>query len=383
MKVLLDNFKSSEIQNSVNFKYCCIKPSFNLSFKGDEFVKNQDSFSYLKKAYGDLINECSTPKHYYSELDEIEALGKRSKRIIELNEQYNLLNELLNNSKAADYSEDERILANFLVAMSDLKDNKGFSRIAGYDSIKEKLTSEFVLKTIAKAKTSQNTDVPNAFLFFGPTGCGKTTFAQALAEQALCEADRVDIEAKSPGEVFQEIKDKAKKAKRNYEDSGKDKKRTILVVNEVDAIANKYSPVVNEFVEFMKDCAEKYKCTLFLTTNYPLDVDERILSKNITPTKVALAPADCPTTKAILEHRLKTMKKVMPELDSIAAALFSNPDKLYSNANIVSIINKTQKNIENPTTQDYIRTTKNDVAPSISRKSLARFNEEKKTLNAE
>src|SRR5699024_7380351 len=159
-----------------------------------------------------------------------------------LTSQYAELNEILNNSDVKNLEKDERNLLNYLIGLQNIGKNKGFNRIVGYDNVKDMLTSEFIVKTMAKARTSQKTDVPNAFLFFGPRGCSKTTFALALAEQTLSFVDTVDLTNLSDKEAMCTILDKAQTARQYYIKSGDEKKRTILIVNEFDSIANKYSP---------------------------------------------------------------------------------------------------------------------------------------------
>ena len=68
------------------------------------------------------------------------------------------------------------------------------------------------------------------------------------------------------------------------------------------------------------------------------------------------------------------------DIDSFINALFSNPDLLYSNANIAAIIDKVVKSTEFPTVDDYILVARDQVVPSISRKKLERFEKEKSIL---
>lgn len=66
-------------------------------------------------------------------------------------------------------------------------DQKGFSQIGGYNDIKNKLQILFIDKLDdEKAGKYLVEPIPNAIMFFGPTGCGKTTFANALAQEADC-----------------------------------------------------------------------------------------------------------------------------------------------------------------------------------------------------
>ena len=67
-------------------------------------------------------------------------------------------------------------------------------------------------------------------------------------------------------------------------------------------------------------------------------------------------------------------------LTHLSVHFFSNPDLLYSNANIATIIDKVVKSTEFPTVDDYILVAREQVVPSISRKKLERFEKEKSIL---
>lgn len=343
--------------NPINFQAskCLVKHFYRngaISFQGDRFEKQKQKTLTLDEVYNNLMarQKRQAENKYVTNAQRIDL----AKQISCLTSQYAELNEILNNSDVKNLEKDERNLLNYLIGLQNMSKNKGFNRIVGYDNVKDMLTSEFIVKTMAKARTSQKTDVPNAFLFFGPTGCGKTTFAHALAEQTLSFVDTVDLANLSEEEAMCAILDKAQTARQNYINSGDEKKRTILIVNEFDSIANKYSPVVNELVDFMQNCADEYKCTLFLTSNYPLDIDPRILDSKITPKKFAIPPADYSVAKGIAEKRLEMYGRKINGIDSFVSVLFSNPDLLYSNANIATIIDKVVKSTEFPTVDDYI-----------------------------
>lgn len=369
--------------NSINFQASRYPVKYfyrnsTVNFRGDRFEKQKQEMRTLDEAYNNLMarQKREAENKGVTNAQRIDL----AKQISCLTSQYAQLNEILNNSDVKNLEKDERNLLNYLIGLQNMSKNKGFNRIVGYDNVKDKLTSEFIIKTMAKARTSQKTDVPDAFLFFGPTGCGKTTFAHALAEQTLSFVDTVDLANLSEEEALCTILDKAQIARQNYINSGDEKKRTILIVNEFDSIANKYSPVVNELVDFMQNCADEYKCTLFSTSNHPLDIDPRILESKITPKKFAIPPADYSVAKGIAEQRLEIYGRKVNGIDSFVRVLFSNPDLLYSNANIATIIDKVEKNTEFPTVDDYILVAREQVVPSISRKKLERFEKEKSAL---
>lgn len=361
-------------------------PVFNqkLSFKGDSFESLNDAEKLLKSfknKYEKFLKENSVPKKYESALDEMHDRERQNRELRELRDECRIINETLSKSTGNEYMVNAKIVAKFLSEMDKIGQNKGFNRISGYTDVKNKLKNEFIFDSILKDRTSEKSNVPNAVLFYGPAGNGKTTFAQALAEQSLSEIFTVNTAEMEKDVAMDLIENYAKQAIKSYENS-QGQKRTIIVINEAEQLTRTGSPVLDRFKKLAKNCANKYKCTLFLTTNHPLKTDKAILSKEITPFKVGLEPPDKITAKEIIDKKLNTLNKYPEDgTQKIVDELFKNPEKRYSNGNIVKIVEKGLYDFDTPTTQDYLEIIKNeDIPPSISYKRVQKFNEEKEIL---
>lgn len=345
-----------------------------LSFGNDSFEKNDNAFEKtddIRKKY-EKINEERRKKVYDSSLESQEELMRENERTLR---EYKTINEILDKSDKQNYSKDVDIISKFLDAMDNLEKNKGFNRISGYEEIKEKLKEEFILSAIMKDRTSKSADVPNIVLFYGPSNNGKTTFAQALAEQSLS-----NIVTVSGGEddAMELIKDYAEESLKNYNEST-DKKRTIIVVNEAELLANECSFDIEEFKNFIKDCSSKYKCTLFLTSNTPLFIDKDILAQ--TNFKVPVGTADKKTCKEIIVDKFNTVN-IKPEgnIDNLVNAFFVNPEKFYANGDIVNILRLTLQDKPNATISDFIKILKKYEKTTISVENINNFEEDKKAL---
>ena len=345
-----------------------------LSFGNDSFEKNDNTFdetAKLRKRY-EQINQERMKKVYDSSLESQEELMRENERTLR---EYKKINEILDKSDKQNYSKDFDVISKFLDAMDNIEKNKGFNRISGYEEIKEKLKEEFILSTIMKDRTSQGADVPNIVLFYGPSNNGKTTFAQALAEQSLS-----NIVTVSGGEddAMELIKDYAEESLKNYNEST-DKKRTIIVVNEAELLANECSFDIEKFKNFIKDCSSKYKCTLFLTSNTPLFIDNDILAQ--TNFKVPVGTADRKTCKEIIVDNFNTLN-IKPEgnIDNLVNAFFVNPEKFYANGDIVNILRSTLQDKPNATISDFIKTLKKYEKTTISVEDINNFEEDKKAL---
>lgn len=76
-------------------------------------------------------------------------------------------------------------------AIEDLKNPKGFAQIAGYGEQKNVLMTRAGID-IALERNRKPAEVPNGIFFFGPKGCGKTTFADAFAKQLDCRLVKIE-----------------------------------------------------------------------------------------------------------------------------------------------------------------------------------------------
>ncbi len=303
--------------------------------------------------------------------------------IRELNKDYEALNSILDKTSSINYSQDALIISKFIEQMSRLSKDKGFNKIAGYDDIKNYLYNEFVLKVMAKEKTSQGANVPNAFLFYGPTGCGKTLFAKALAQQTLSNVISVESSAgNSEEETFDTIIKYAQEAKENYENNDK-KQRTIIILNEAEFLLYEDSPVLDKFREFLQNCAKDYKCTMFLTSNYPLDIDKSILSNEITPYKLYVREPNRDDAEKIIEKRLETLQRKPIDTQKLLDKLFENSNEIYSNAQIENIIDNAVLINKEPELNDYIRGIQVfGIIPSIKKDDIERYQEVREQLNS-
>ena len=238
------------------------------------------------------------------------------------------------------------------------------------------------MKIVALANYKLKNDIPNAILFYGPTGCGKTLFANAAAEQCLFNVHIIHPKATdSYQEVFDEIINTAKEIENDYYHGNK--RRGAIIINEAEWLLDKDSPILEEFKEFAKSCSQQYYCTLFLTTNSPSVIDKSILSKDITPFKIAIPQADRETAKAIIDNTIKILDRDEVDSDKMVDLLFKESDKYYTNAQIRQWIDFTSMYSENPSLEDYLSTFEVlNMTPALRQKDIDEFNNEKSYLNS-
>lgn len=223
--------------------------------------------------------------------------------------------------------------------MRELKPRgNGFADVAGMDDLKKQLQNDIikVLKNPEKAKKF-GIHIPNGILFYGPPGCGKTFFAEKLAEEIGCHYMYVKCsDVASPyihggqgkiAKLFEEARSNAP---------------TLLVLDEVEAMIRDRSAQttpseageVNEFLAQLNNCGED-GVTVVGATNLPKLIDKAALRSGRLERHYEIPQPDFETRKKLFEISL-AKRATAPDIDyEKLAALTEN----YSCADINEIIN--------------------------------------------
>ena len=401
MKILFTNmFNYVGCVNKKNLQtqLCTIsRPSF-----GDTFERNKtDNVDHLKKIFEiqnnkfakllDEINSISPSNDIDCDID---TRNELLARLASIKNEFELINNLLSKSSGENKYIDAQIAYKFLFGRQNMAADKGFNRIAGYEHVVNALKDKFSVNIMLGNRLSTadiNDKVPNVIFFYGPTGTGKTTFAKALAEDSLSNIIDLNLsEANCDNERIELIKDALLKSSINYENTKNDGgQRTIILINEADSLIKKANPnfsnyeeqkvVVDKFINLLKDCSEKYKATFFITTNNPLRVDNRILDNKITPFKVPLGPCTKEEAKLILNNKLKYFN-VSLDTDKIVEKLFENPQKVYSNSNLTTMIENAVKNDACDEDSILYAIESGKVIPSIQARDIKIFNDARQSF---
>lgn len=172
----------------------------------------------------------------------------------------------------------------------------GLGKIAGYEDIKDVLQREFISK-IKKEKNCEKVDIPSAFFFFGPKGNGKTTSTLAIAEETKCKIEKIRYNSfEKQEDFFENIVNKAKAVEENFKRNG----RYIFFMDEFTSFLNTENKLYSKFIDFLKDCSQKFHCTFFGTTNFLGRAGEEI--KSIKPVFVSYDPPSKINMMKILKY---------------------------------------------------------------------------------
>lgn len=243
-------------------------------------------------------------------------------------------------------------------------------RIAGYEDVKDEISRTFVGPLTASMK-DPTVKVPPAVMLYGATGCGKTTFLEAIRNQSKDHAQVIDLstELSAESKSFKRQLDAyLAQAAKTYQNTGK---RTIFLLNEAEQYfcmnkedidnsgmfldesdmrkIEEYGSTsdstmnVNNFkstfdyisklptTEDPRGCAS----TIFITSNYPHLIHRDLLSRDGRYGKlmsIAVKPASDNNLRAVIKHYfrlysdlLETIKMVSKK-DNYADLIKSLPD---------------------------------------------------------
>ncbi len=266
----------------------------------------------IKRAICDAINslsqleldvfQCYYELYYLPLFPSVDWLNMQShKAIYEIGDLQKTLEKLHQHMRSGVYMQGHRVI----------KDDRvmgGFEDIAGMEELKSQLKSDIidVLKEPERAN-ALGISLPNGILLYGPPGCGKTFFAEKLAEEAGCNFIQVncsDIASTYIHGTQELIAEKFKEAE--------EKKPTIIFFDEIDAMIPKrnalgsehYKNETNEFLTQLNNCGKRGIIAIG-ATNRPQDVDEAALRSGRLEIKVYLPAPDGVTRMMIMMKKLQ------------------------------------------------------------------------------
>ena len=160
------------------------------------------------------------------------------------------------------------------------KKGRGFSDIAGMDGLKQMVTEGFINVLRHPERAEAYGIKPPAMLFYGPAGCGKTFFAEKVAEELGIHFMKIvpdDLACTWVHGTQQKIGELFRKAEK--------KAPTLLFFDEFDAMVPRrsgtennqhYDNEVNEFLCMLNNASERGVYVL-AATNHPERIDKAVL----------------------------------------------------------------------------------------------------------
>ena len=277
--------------------------------------------------------------------------------------------------------------------------DKGWNRIAGYDVLKTQMEEAFINK-LAAEKAGYEVNMPNGILLYGQHGTGKTRFAEAFAQQAGCNFVEINT-MQDNDDILDDVQSELKKSKKSYAMGEVPRTRTIILLDDFNAIAHlndsEKRELENKGIDFedtsvgqladaLRDSASKYKATIFMTTNHPRKIDSELLSSQLIPYQIFLGPPNPYDAAQIFKYHVNDFTNQDIDYNKlgneVAKAILN--DEAYSAQGIVNIVDYAKEKAKGAelTEADLIQAIEH-VKPDITPKTFNAFLDDMSELLAE
>jgi transitional endoplasmic reticulum ATPase len=180
--------------------------------------------------------------------------------------------------------------------LKSVKNGEGFKSIAGMQELKDTIKLDVIDALNEKEKYAEyGLTIPNGMLLYGPPGCGKTFFAEKMAEEIGFKFYQIkpsDIQSKWVNASQENIKNLFDEARKNAP--------SIIFIDELDALVpnrdnssvnHMNTSAVNEFLAQMNNSGDD-GVFIIGATNRPNSIDPAILRAGRLDKHVYLPPPD-------------------------------------------------------------------------------------------
>ena len=180
--------------------------------------------------------------------------------------------------------------------LKSVKKGEGFKSIAGMQGLKDTIKLDVIDALNEKEKYAEyGLTIPNGMLLYGPPGCGKTFFAEKMAEEIgfnFYQIKPSDIQSKWVNASQENIKNLFEEARKNAP--------SIIFIDELDALVpnrdnssvnHMNTSAVNEFLAQMNNSGDD-GVFIIGATNRPNSIDPAILRAGRLDKHIYLPPPD-------------------------------------------------------------------------------------------
>jgi transitional endoplasmic reticulum ATPase len=199
--------------------------------------------------------------------------------------------------------------ANQSQTLKSVKKGEGFKSIAGMQELKDTIKLDIIDALNEKEKYAEyGLTIPNGMLLYGPPGCGKTFFAEKMAEEIgfnFYQIKPSDIQSKWVNASQENIKNLFEEARKNAP--------SVIFIDELDALVpnrdnssvnHMNTSAVNEFLAQMNNSGDD-GVFIIGATNRPNSIDPAILRAGRLDKHIYLPPPDFEARKLMFKLYLE------------------------------------------------------------------------------
>jgi len=252
---------------------------------------------------------------------------------------------------------------------------KGFSGVAGMNTLKELLYNEIILPLQQKDLFDKyRITLPNGILFYGPPGCGKTFLAKKLSEEI--SYNFIDVKPSDLASIY--VHGSQEKIGKLFQ-KAREKAPSIVFIDEIDAVIPKrtesvshhYSAEVNEFLSQLSECGRD-SVIILGTTNRIDHIDPAALRTGRFDKIIYIPPPDYEARIALFNMFLEER----PISSDIQSDVLSRMTECYVASDIASIVNqaaRTALKSKSEINQDTLVGIIKSMKPSVSKELIAEY----------
>ena len=257
--------------------------------------------------------------------------------------------------------------------LKEIKKGQGFSAIAGMQELKDTIQLDVIDALNEKERYAEyGLTIPNGMLLYGPPGCGKTFFAERMAEEIgfnFYQIKPSDIQSKFVNASQENIK--------NLFDEARENAPSIIFIDELDAMVpnrndsnvnHMNTSAVNEFLAQMNNCGDD-GVFIIGATNRPNSIDPAILRAGRLDKVIYLPPPDF----SARELMFKLYLEKRPREVGLDYSVFSKATENYVSSDIKFLCDEASRKAlktKSRISKEILLETINSNRPSISLKEL-------------
>ena len=257
--------------------------------------------------------------------------------------------------------------------LKEIKKGQGFSAIAGMQELKDIIRLDVIDALNDKERYAEyGLTIPNGMMLYGPPGCGKTFFAERMAEEIgfnFYQIKPSDIQSKFVNQSQENIK--------NLFDEARENAPSIIFIDELDALVpnrdnssvnHMNTSAVNEFLAQMNNCGDD-GVFIIGATNRPNSIDPAILRAGRLDKVIYLPPPDFEARELMFKLYLEKRPREIGLDYSVLAKATEN----YVSSDIKFLCDEASRKalkIKSRISKEILFETISSNRPSISLKEL-------------